>query len=286
MTTRTYLLIIDPQNDFCDLPEDYCPALPAGGRLAPALPVPGAHADLRRLAMLIDQGGAGLDGIAVTLDAHHRLDIGHPAFWCRADGALVAPFTTILASDVRAGIYRPREPSARQRVLAYLDALEAASRLRHTVWPVHCEIGSWGHAVHHDLRLAYNRWEESRGITVGKFLKGQNPWVEHYSAVRAEVADLGDPKTQANTGLLDALSPADRVFVGGEAGSHCVKATLEHLLDLPGYAPGKLALLADCVSPVPGFEAVYAAFLDSLPARGVDIITSATALAELTVKSF
>jgi hypothetical protein len=43
---RNHLLIIDPQNDFCDLPDAYCPTLPqdAGARLRPSLPVGGAHA--------------------------------------------------------------------------------------------------------------------------------------------------------------------------------------------------------------------------------------------------
>lgn len=52
------LLVIDPQNDFCDLPEGYCPAR-AGERQAPTLPVAGAHAHMQRLAGSIDAGRAG-----------------------------------------------------------------------------------------------------------------------------------------------------------------------------------------------------------------------------------
>ncbi|HET7866761.1 MAG TPA: cysteine hydrolase, partial [Burkholderiaceae bacterium] len=40
MTRKVQLLLIDPQNDFCDLPPARCPADPGTGqRLAPALPV-------------------------------------------------------------------------------------------------------------------------------------------------------------------------------------------------------------------------------------------------------
>ena len=49
-----HLFIIDPQNDFCDLPTDWQGVDPlSGSRLAPALPVAGAHADMLRLAFTI-----------------------------------------------------------------------------------------------------------------------------------------------------------------------------------------------------------------------------------------
>ena len=164
------LLIIDPQNDFCDLPQEYCPS---GGGLRPALPVAGAHADMQRLVALIDAGCDGLSGIVVTLDSHQHLDIAHPTFWCTVSADAVAPFSAIAAADVRAGRVLPRLTQARERVLAYLDALEAAGRYRHMVWPVHCEIGTWGHNIHHDLRLACNRWEERHVAIVSKVLKGR-----------------------------------------------------------------------------------------------------------------
>ncbi|HEX7638517.1 MAG TPA: cysteine hydrolase, partial [Burkholderiaceae bacterium] len=51
MSPNVQLLVIDPQNDFCDLPADWCPADPLTGRpVAPALPVAGAHADMQRTA--------------------------------------------------------------------------------------------------------------------------------------------------------------------------------------------------------------------------------------------
>ena len=79
---KTQLLIIDPQNDFCDLPETWHPVDPIGvSRTAPSLPVPGAHADMQRLAALLREAGAAFDAVTITLDAHHQLDIAHPAFW-------------------------------------------------------------------------------------------------------------------------------------------------------------------------------------------------------------
>lgn len=281
---KMHLVVIDPQNDFCDLPERYRPELPnaGGARLAPSLPVAGAHADMQRVAQLIQRGSAGLTDISVTLDSHQHLDIAHPTFWKKGDGSAVQPFTQIVASDVRSGLYLPRETSALARTIVYLDALEATGRYTHMVWPVHCEIGTWGHNVHHDVRTAYNAWEEATLGTVNKVVKGTNPWTEHYSAIRAEVPDAADESTETNAAFIAQLQTADRIFITGEAGSHCVRATTEHIVECFGAADiGKLVVVADCMSPVPGFEAQYAQFITDMRARGVRIATSSDVIADL-----
>lgn len=275
MKRPLHLLVIDPQNDFCDLPADW---LPAGH--APSLPVPGAHQDMLRVAQLIRDGGAGLTSISITLDAHHRYDIAHPTFWRTGDGAPVAPFTQISAEALREGRYLPAAPGAGQRAQAYLDALEQAGRYQLMVWPVHCEIGSCGQNVHGAVRAAYNEWEVAQLQVVAKLAKGSNPWTEHYSAVMAEVPDPQDPATQQNTAFLDTLLPAQQIYVCGEAGSHCVKASTEHIADYltqqqGAHAVRKLVLLTDCMSPVTGFEEQQRNFLAAMQARGARLATAA-----------
>ncbi len=284
MTTKQplHLLIIDPQNDFCDLPEPHRPVLADGTRAAPSLPVAGAHEDMLRVARLIERAGAGLSEIFITLDSHQHLDIAHPTFWQTATGEPVAPFTQIAAADVQSGRYVPRLAGARERALAYLEQLEARGRYRHMVWPVHCEIGSWGHNVHAALRAAYNRWEELTLNSVHKVSKGENPWTEHYSAIQAEVPDPNDPSTQLNAAFVAQLRRAGRLYITGEAGSHCVKATTEHLVDqLSDAERRRLVLVSDCMSPVPGFEAEQAGFLRAMQERGVSIATVAEVEREL-----
>lgn len=281
MARKIQLLIIDPQNDFCDLPPAYCPVDPGTGlRLAPALPVPGAHADMQRLAGFIGAAASALTDVAVTLDSHHRLDIAHPTFWQAAAGAAVAPFTAIKAAQVREGSFRPRDPEAMARTLSYLDELEARGRYTLMVWPVHCEIGTWGHNVHADVRAAYGRWEERHLRVAKKITKGSNPWTEHYSAVQAEVPDPGDPDTQLNQALIDQLDQADMILIAGEAGSHCVKASTEHIVaQLP--RPQRVVLLTDCMSPVSGFAPQQDAFLADMRSRGVRLATTQAVLPEL-----
>jgi nicotinamidase-related amidase len=280
MRRQTQLLVIDPQNDFCDLPDSFRPLDPLNGQpVAPALPVPGAHADMLRLAAFIDAARPALDGITVTLDSHQRLDIAHPTFWQQGNGAAVAPFTPITAAQVRAGAFTPRDAAALPRTLAYLDALEAAGRYTLMVWPVHCALGSWGHNVHASVRAACNAWEDQARSPVQMVVKGLNPWTEHYSAVQAEVPDPADPGTQLNQPLIDALDAADLLLVAGEASSHCVRATTEHIVaHLKSREPAKLVLLTDCMSPVAGFEPQQRAFLATMQAQGVRLASSSQAL--------
>ncbi|MBU0830235.1 MAG: cysteine hydrolase, partial [Gammaproteobacteria bacterium] len=269
MSRNIQLLVIDPQNDFCDLPTAWQPTDPTTGtRTAPRLPVAGAHADMQRLAAFIRTHATQLDAITVTHDSHQRIDIAHPGFWQQADGGAVGPFTPITAAQVRAGAFAPRSPAHLPRTLAYLDALEARGRYTLMVWPVHCEIGSWGHGVHADVLAACGDWQLQRQRAVANVFKGTNPWTEHYSAIEAEVVDADDPSTALNTRLLDALNTADLLLIAGEASSHCVRATTEHIVQhLPRLQtrarPGHIVLLTDCMSPVGGFEAEHQTFLNA-----------------------
>ncbi len=274
---RTQLLLIDPQNDFCDLPEAWWPRSPVtGAPIRPALPVAGAHADLQRVAALVERLGAGLDAVTLTLDSHHRIDVAHPGFWREAaTGQAPSPFTPITAAEVRAGRFAPRDATALPRVLAYLDALEATGRYTLMVWPVHCQMGTWGHGVHAGVQAALDAWSDAQGRAVAVVTKGENPWTEHYSALQAEVPDVDDERTLLNQPLLAALDRADRVLIAGEAGSHCVRATVEHLAaHLPSGRVGKLVLLTDCISPVAGFEQQQAEFLAAMRAAGLQLAAS------------
>lgn len=290
MKHNIHLLIIDPQNDFIDLPEQYLPfgasaAQKVGlGRepMTPALPVPGAHLDMLRLADAIKRGSRGLAAITVTLDSHHHWGIERPGFWVQGDGEAVMPFTEITAESVHRGVYRPRNPNALGQVQDYLHALESRGRYQLMVWPVHCEIGTWGHNVHADVRAAYNIWELEQLALVTKVNKGSNPWTEHYSALMAEVPDDNDPATQLNRSLIDALSCSEQIFVGGEASSHCVKATVEHLVaHLDPVVLKNIVILTDCMSPVAGFENAHHEFLADMKGRGLQMASAEAMAAEL-----
>jgi len=261
------LLIVDPQNDFCATD----PATRHAGH-HPALPVNGADADIRRLARAIDTLGPRLNHIAITLDSHAERDIAHPTFWQTASGGEVAPFTPISADDLAAGHFQPRDPADLPRARQYVAALEASGRYGLMVWPVHCVVDTWGHAIHAAVETASQRWFEQTGQQVYVVRKGLNPYTEHYSALQAEVPDPGDPDTQCNIDLLRWATDAGQLLIAGEASSHCVRATMEDLLAQggPDFAQ-RITLLIDCTSPVAGFERMHNEFLERMRIAGVQL---------------
>jgi len=264
------LLIIDPQNDFCDIE-------------GAALPVPGAQRDMLRLAQFIGAANQSLAELIVTLDSHPSVAIERTTFWRTGDGDAVASFTQVTEQQVRDGSYLPRDPARLPEVLTYLRALEGAGRYRLMVWPVHCVVGTWGHNVHAAVAPEIARWEERVQRGALKILKGLNPMTEQYSAVSAEVPLADDPSTRPNRALIErASASAGPLLVAGEASSHCVAATMAHLFEeLPADVRGRVWLLQDCMSPVSGFEASAEAFFASARSLGARVISSSDALAAL-----
>src|SRR5690606_16004028 len=124
-------------------------------------------------------------------------------------------FTAMTAAQVRSGVYTPRSADHSARALAYLDALEARGRYTLMVWPVHCEIGSWGHGVHAEVLAACADWQRLQQRAVSNIFKGTNPRTEHYSALEAEVPAAQAPETCLSQALRTTLLQAERLIVGG-----------------------------------------------------------------------
>jgi nicotinamidase-related amidase len=273
---RTHLLIIDPQVDFME-----------GGALA----VPGATADMQRLATLIERAGERIDGISVTLDSHLVNQIFHPAFWEDGAGASPPPFTIIGHEDVAARRWSPRHgaqmlphhngSTRSQWALHYVEQLAKGGKLPLMIWPEHCLIGTAGHAVQPDLAGALAGWSRATGRNPDYILKGMSPLTEHYGAFAAEVEVPGEPATALNSAIPELLSKVDRMLVAGEASSHCVKTSVDQIVANADPAEArKLALVTDCMSPVPGmpgadFPAIAAAWMREAHGKGVGIVRSA-----------
>ncbi|HEX5420948.1 MAG TPA: cysteine hydrolase [Gammaproteobacteria bacterium] len=265
MTSR--LLIIDPQNDFCDIP-------------GAALPVPGADADMRRLAAFMADARYQLSDLIVTLDSHASIGIERTTFWLDQDLEEAAAFSLITEADVREGKYRPRDAELIPTVLAYLHELERQGRYRLMVWPVHCVVGTWGHNLHAKIAEEVAAWESAWMRSAYRALKGMNPMTEQYSAIRAEVPDIEDPSTQTNRMLIGRVRPVLEgwLFVAGEAASHCVAATVEHLLAaLTQQECSRVVALRDCMSPVAGFEGQASACFERIEQAGGRVVRAGEA---------
>ena len=261
MPNNIHLLVIDPQNDFCD---------PGG-----SLYVPGAEGDMDRLAKMVERLRSKLTAIHVTLDSHRRVDISHPIWFKDGRGRHPDPLTVISADDLRGGRWTTTLPSAFKRTLAYLEALSTGGRYPHVIWPYHCLIGDAGHNVWPKLSEAIHAWED-RFLMADFVTKGSNPWTEHFSGVQAEVPDPDDPTTQVNTELIATLEDADVILLAGEALSHCLANTVRDIADKfaePKYV-SKLVLLTDASSNVPSFERYGDDFVRTMKARGMTTSTT------------
>lgn len=267
MSMDTKLLIIDPQNDFCDLD-------------GAALPVAGADADMRRLARFMAAVRSRVTDLIVTLDSHASVGIERTTFWTTGTGEPVAPFTVITEADVQSGRFRPRDPAVQAQVRDYLRALERGGRYQLMVWPVHCVVGTWGHNIHEAVAAEIATWEANALRPALRVLKGQNPMTEQYSAVQAEVPLDDDPLTQPNQRLIERSRPTNALlFVAGEAASHCVAATMEHLFEqMSSDERRNVVILRDCMSPVAGFESAAEGFFQRARELGARVMTSEEAM--------
>lgn len=261
---HTQLLIIDPQNDFCDIE-------------GAALPVAGANDDLQRLARFIEANVDRIDGITVTLDSHASVAVERTTFWLGSDDQPVAPFTFITAADVVAGVYRPRNARVTNQVVDMLEQLAATGKGGMVVWPVHCVTGTWGHNIQSDVVRTLAAWEMSHQRAVTKVLKGEYPLTEHFGVFEADAPVPEVPSTQFNTALASSLAEgADVIAIAGQASSHCVAASYDQFMRFLARSPARaprVVLLRNCMSPVPGFEKLADDLFDRARAAGTAVMS-------------
>lgn len=249
MNNKIALLIIDGQIDFMDLPGS-------------ALPVAGATKDMDRVIAFIKANKAEIGNISATLDSHRTIDIAHPSFWMKADGSPIDPFTPIFSADITSGKYTARFNP--QWANSYVDKLEKQGEFTHFIWPYHCLIGSEGASMYKPLHKAINEWEAEAGRAVNFVTKGDNPYTEHFGALRANIEMPEDPKTQLNQGLIQQLMRWDMVYLAGEAKSHCVANTLRQIYKEVPQLASKLTILTDCMSDVQGLPKEFYEEVDKI----------------------
>lgn len=270
-----HMLIIDPQNDFCD---------PNG-----SLFVDHANEDMDRLAQFIERNVNKISQIHVTIDCHHIADVSHPLLWVNSSGQHPAPLTMITLQDMKDGKWMGITPQMTAIWRDYLEQLEAVTvsskpKYPHTIWPEHCLIGEWGSNVYEPIRVALRKWVETKPPRWIDFVsKGSNPKTEHFSAIQAEVPDPEDQSTQINTGLIQTLQDADKLIIAGEALSHCLANTVLDIATQFGDDSllAKCVLLIDATSPVPVPIFVDGAkqFVADMQRRGMQTATTESLMA-------
>lgn len=273
---QTSILIIDAQADFC---------LPGG-----SLFVPGAVEDNTRLVEFLYRNIEKIKYLDFTLDTHLYVQIFFPLFWRDSQGNHPEPFTVISYVDVVEGRWIPA--LSEEIVREYLRQLESTGKYNLTIWEYHTDDGSVGGAVVPALtELAIYHsllWENDP-----KFhRKGLREFSECYSAIGEEVkevtiADKPYSIGQYNDKLLASLLKREKIYIAGQASSHCVKATIEDLifyaqqnLSNPREFLSKFYILEDCMSPVPAipgvvdFPKIAREALQGFAAAGMHVVKS------------
>lgn len=281
------MLLIDPQNSLCKVVAAKHQQKIHDGELC----VPGAWEDMARVARLIGRLGRKLSDIHITLNSRQFLHISHPAWFRDAQGRNPEPLTimrenqgTIIGSRIGidgkpydVGVYTTTISWVLQRTLEYLKGLAEGKRYPHCIWPPHCLIGTPGYGIAAPVMQALLDWCGKRLASLSFHCRNSNPFVEQFSAVRAEIPDPDDPTTQLNACMIQTLMEADEVLVAGEPGSHTLANTITDI----GYSFAddsffrKCILVTDGTSPVPGFEHYQTFSVTQMQAHGMRTTTCA-----------
>jgi nicotinamidase-related amidase len=232
---RNHLVLIDMQRDFC-FPEG---TLFVGGRSGQ-----GAVEDNDRVARFVYQNLGHLSEITCTLDSHLPFQIFFAPFWVDRAGAPLTPHRTISTDEIRAGEARPNPDLVAaagapdldwltRQVLFYCETLARAGKYVLYLWPPHVLIGGDGHALAGVIQEARFFHAYTRGARNGVEIKGMHPLTENYSVFSPEVLLTHDGASLAsrNGALIESLLLEDRLIIAGQASSHCVKSSIDDLLD-------------------------------------------------------
>jgi nicotinamidase-related amidase len=150
-------------------------------------------------------------------------------------------------------------------------------------------LGGIGHALVPSLEEVIFFHSIARIAQPDFEIKGDKPFTENYSVIGPEVltGPIGEILGSRNSKFIQQLQEVDRLYIAGQAKSHCVAWTVADLIDdIQAADPelaGKVHLLEDCSSPVvvPGVvdhtEAANEAYIRFAKA-GMKIVKSTDAI--------
>ncbi len=215
--------------------------------------VPGAVEDMQRTLIWLYRHLDKITDLYFSLDTHHVYQIFHPSWWIGRDGQHPKPLTLISYQEVRNGTWTP--VAHRKECLEYCQKLEATGKYVLTIWPYHVLLGGMSHTLVPALieaSIFHNLVRQCQAVFE---VKGTHALTENYSVFSPEVQELGgQPVGAFNESFFHMLMEYDRIYVFGQAKSHCVRATLFDMRDrIEATAPKlmeKIWILQDAMSPV------------------------------------
>ena len=216
--------------------------------------VPGAVEDTQRTVEWLYRNLPQLTGLFFSMDTHRVFQIFHPAWWADSNGKHPAPMTPIFHQEVRAGKWTALSHPTES--LEYVKKLEASGKYVLTIWPYHALLGGLSHALVPAVMEAALFHASARRHQTHFETKGTHSMTENYSVLSPEVTEVGGQVVgQFNAPFFKMLMEYDRVYVFGQAKSHCVLSTLNdiqaHVMKTDPKLAEKIWILEDAMSPVP-----------------------------------
>ncbi len=253
--------------------------------------VPGAVEDTTRTLEFLHARLDRITTMVFSLDTHRVHQIFHPSFWVDAQGEHPVPFTPITSADVEGGKWIPARDA--EACVEYVKRLQATGKYVLTIWPYHALLGGVSHALVPAMMELAMLHALARDTDTLFETKGTHPLTENYSVLSPEVTELaGAPVGAFNEALFDTLMKHDRIYVFGQAKSHCVLSTLfdmkSHIEKTDRALAKKVFILEDAMSPVPpppidplppalDFPRVAERGLEELRAFGMNVVSTKTA---------
>lgn len=251
------LLLIDVQNTFC-IPNF---ELFVGGRSGN-----GAVEDNMRLCEFIYKNIGDITHITTTMDTHYAHQIFHPNFFVDENGNHPTPYSNIHVADLQnnkwkfnlnlAKQFNIAPDYGQQMMIHYAEALEKKGKYALTIWPYHAMLGGLGHALVPAVEEAIFFHSIARNSQADFEIKGNKIFTENYSAIGPEVltGPMSETLGSRNSKFIEHLLEVDRLYIAGQAKSHCVAWTISDLLDdiqaVDSELAKKVYLLEDCSTPV------------------------------------
>jgi nicotinamidase/pyrazinamidase len=263
------VVLVDYQHDFVD---------PLG-----TLYVPGSPEDIARFLTWFYANAHRITTLYASLDTHIPYQIFYSSWWVNTEThAHPQPYTVITAQDVDDHVWVPLLEPAWS--VQYVHELQQKARKDLMIWPYHTMQGSLGHMLAAPISEAI-AWHSAARQTQPIYIeKGLTPRTEFYGIFGAEVPDHQAPESSLNIPLLDAVMQHDRVYIAGEAKSHCVLETERQVVERYASQPDmlrKLYLLKDCTSsvqhPLIDFDTLAEQELAKMQERGVHVVLSTEA---------
>ena len=260
------LVLVDYQHDFVD---------PTG-----TLYVPGSQDDVARLLTWFYTNAHRISSVYASLDTHLPFQIFYSSWWKDPKtGEHPQPFTVITVDDVTSMRWVPViQPDWS---IKYVHLLQQQAKKDLMIWPYHTMEGSLGHMLVAPISEAIAWHSAARQTQPTYVVKGRTIRTEYYGIFGAEVPDPDDPSSGLNETLLDAVMKHDKVYIAGEAKSHCVLETERQLVGRFGNQADllkRLYFLRDCTSSVKhpniDFDALAETELATMERQGVQMVLS------------